>query len=112
MVPEQALQIQKNHETWQRLRRAPPQHQLHLPLLTWAAPTLGSLNGQQRRPHASQQLHEQLWPLVPKPPSSAGRHAQASDDVSALLLISRRPDARTYTGELSSTHLHPFQPFQ
>lgn len=98
MVPEQALQIQKNYETWQRIRRASPQQQLHLSLLTWAVPTLGGLNGEQRRPHASKYLHEQFWPLVSNPPSSPGRHVQASDDVSHFFLISHRPNARTFTG--------------
>ena len=87
MVSEQALQVQEDHEAWQRIRGGTsPQHQLHLPLLARDAPALGGLHGEQGRVDAPEQLHEQLWSLVPKPPCpSPGRGAQASDDVSGLL---------------------------
>lgn len=97
LVPEQALQVQEDHEAWRRVRGgASPQHQLNLPLLARAAPALGGLHGQQGRSHASKQLHEQLRTLVSKPPASPGRDAKAPDDVSGLLLlfllsVTRRP---------------------
>lgn len=87
MVPEQALQVQEDHEARQRLGGGTsPQHQLHLALLARLAAALGGFHGQQGSPHASQHLHEQLWTLVPEPPASPGRHAKASDDVSWIVL--------------------------
>lgn len=50
---------------------------------------MGSLDGEQRSSSAPKQLHEQFWPLVPKPPPSPGRDAEASDDVSGLFFLVR-----------------------
>lgn len=88
MVPEQALQVQEDHEArQQRLGGGPsPQHQLHLAVLAQPASALGGLHGQQGSPRAPQHLHEQLWTLVPEPPASPGRRAKASDDVSWTVL--------------------------
>lgn len=88
MVPEQALQVQEDHEArQQQLGGGPsPQHQLHLAMLAQPAPALGGLHGQQGSPRAPQHLYEQLWTLVPEPPASTGRHAKATDDVSWIVL--------------------------
>lgn len=78
MVPEQAFQIQKDHEEWALWTRrgalGPTASILLLAMLT-----LGHQHGCQRGTGALWWIHEQFCSLVPWTP--AGLHAKDSDDV-------------------------------
>lgn len=105
MVSEQALQVQKDHEAWQRIRGGIcPQRQHHRPLLARIAPALGGFRGEQRSTNVPKQLYEQFWTLVSKPPPSSGRDAQASDDVSGVF-FGPQPTVNSVVSHKASSHL-------
>lgn len=85
LVPEQALQVQEDHEAGlersQRGAAAPAHLLLAVPLLPQHPPALGHPCAGQRAPAAPQQLHQQLRSLVPAAP--AGLRAPWSHDVTA-----------------------------
>lgn len=97
LVPEQAFQVQEDHEAeLERARRGPPAPHRPLPLLTQCPPALGHPHAGQRASPGPQQLHQQLRRLVPAAP--AGQRPPRPHDVTRPRL--QRPPApgRTVRG--------------
>lgn len=84
MVPEQAVQVQKDHEAWiKRTRRRTPSSSFCNSMFTRNATLVGCFHVNQRCPHALWRIYELFWTLVPW--SSSRPNGQNSDDVMGCL---------------------------
>lgn len=85
MVPEQAVQVQKDHEAWiKRTRRRTPSSSFCNSMFTRNATLVGCFHVNQRCPHPLWRIYELFWTLVPW--SSSRPNVQNSDDVTGCLI--------------------------